>query len=431
MLAAASSTITVAIVLAAAQTREYSPLDLAVALLSTASALAFLRGLAPPRILRMAWRRPEQERLQEAVVDLMAATNEQEVAERVLPPMASIVGARAVALQGEGGRVIGVHGCTDEMLDELDRGEAGAIDGDRGVLRLDVPSGSLVVWTSPYAPYFGSEELKLLETLGALTGLALDRSRLFAQEREARLALERADELKTNFVALAAHELRTPVASVHGIVETMHTRGERLSEEQRGELRRMLRQQTARLRALVEQLLDLSRLDAEAVSIAPERFPALPRVEELVEAAAGERAREVEVAVSPDLEIVADPVAFDRIVTNLVTNALRYGEAPVIVRAEQRDRHFRVTVEDRGPGVAPEFVPDLFERFTRSEPSRGRPVGSGLGLAIARSYARAHRGELLYEQANPRGAPASSSCCPGTGRRRTAADPARAPVRRM
>ena len=74
------------------------------------------------------------------------------------------------------------------------------------------------------------------------------------------------------------------------------------------------------------------------------------------------------------------------------------------VRAEQTDRHFRLTVEDRGVGVAPEFVPGLFERFTRSEGSRATAAGTGLGLAIARSYARAHGGDLVYEDAMPHGA---------------------------
>ena len=70
----------------------------------------------------------------------------------------------------------------------------------------------------------------------------------------------------------------------------------------------------------------------------------------------------------------------------------------------QSDRHFRLSVEDSGLGVPREFVPDLFERFTRSEVSRRNVIGTGLGLAIARSYARAHGGDLFYEDADPHGA---------------------------
>ena len=97
----------------------------------------------------------------------------------------------------------------------------------------DTPSGTLVVWAGPYSPFFGTEEMDLLRSLGALTSLALDRSSLFVREREARLALERADELKTNFIALAAHELRTPVTSVHGVVNTLDRLGDRISERDR------------------------------------------------------------------------------------------------------------------------------------------------------------------------------------------------------
>jgi signal transduction histidine kinase len=159
----------------------------------------------------------------------------------------------------------------------------------------------------------------------------------------------------------------------------------------------------ARLAILVDQLLDLSRLDADAVAIRPQRFRVRVRVEQLV-ASAGVAAGGIDVAIDPDLEADADPVAFDRIVSNLVTNALRYGSPPIVVDARQTDHHFRLSVEDRGTGVPAEFVPDLFERFTRSSDARERAAGTGLGLAIARSYAHAHRGDLLYEAAQPRGA---------------------------
>ena len=156
--------------------------------------------------------------------------------------------------------------------------------------------------------------------------------------------------------------------------------------------------------ALVEQLLDLSRLDAEVIEIAPQPFNVRRRVEEIVGDAVVGRRQEIEIAVADDLVAAADPTAFERIVGNLVTNAFRYGAPPVIVSAERRGEELRVAVEDRGSGVDPSFVPDLFERFSRGERARGRVVGTGLGLAIARSYARAHSGELVYVDAVPHGA---------------------------
>jgi signal transduction histidine kinase len=128
------------------------------------------------------------------------------------------------------------------------------------------------------------------------------------------------------------------------------------------------------------------------------------KLSDLVDAAAADKAQAVTVEVDDELEAEADPNAFDRIVTNLITNAFRYGEPPVIVRARRSDNHFYVVVEDRGHGVSPDFVPSLFERFSRSEGARARAGGTGLGLAIARSYARAHGGDLLYHEAEPHGA---------------------------
>ena len=402
LLAIASVALTLALIVTSVASDRNSVGALVTQLLSTGAALAFLLGLAPPAALRLLWRRPEQEQLQNAIGRLMTATTEQGVADEVLPPTAHIVSARGVALRGTGGRLLATYGVSPERGAQLGTGWD---DGGEHMVRIDVPpSGELIVWTTPYAPFFGTEELRLLRTLGALTGLALDRARLFAQERDARVALERADELKTNFIALAAHELRTPVTSVVGFVETLVRREQELPEEVRHELQAALLQQARRMRNLVEQLLDLSRLDAEAVEIRPELLGVRDRVEELVAAAAGERAGEVTISVEPELEATVDSSAFDRIVTNLVVNALRYGEPPVVVGAEQRDRHFRISVEDRGSGVPPEFVPQLFERFARSEASRSHSSGSGLGLAIASSYAKAHGGDLIYEPVTPCGA---------------------------
>ena len=241
------------------------------------------------------------------------------------------------------------------------------------------------------------ETLDLLTTIGAVTAV-------FLQQAIEHSELRRIDEVKTNFIALASHELRSPATVVHGIAATLHLRGDELTDEQRHQLRRALYEQTGRLRALVEQLLDLSRLEADAIDISPERLPVRRRIEEVVLTHAGERTHDVRIDVPPDVEAIVDPNAFERIVANLVTNALRYGEPPVVVSARQSDHHFRLAVADHGRGVAPDFVPRLFERFARSEPSIAGAQGAGLGLSIARSYAEAHGGDILYRDAEPAGA---------------------------
>ena len=228
--------------------------------------------------------------------------------------------------------------------------------------------------TSTFAPFFGDEERKLLTALGSLTGLALDRARLFAQERAAREALQRADELKSQFVALAAHELRSPVGAIYGLSETIAERGDQLAPEQLEELQSSLTMQIRRLRELVEQLLDLSRLDAEAVVIRPQRV----RVRDRLEADRPARCRRSSRCRSGSRWIPRSrrswtSHALDRIVSNLILNACRYGEPPVLVSAATEHGTLRVTVQDHGPGVPAEFVPQLFDRFARSAGKRYEP----------------------------------------------------------
>jgi signal transduction histidine kinase len=237
---------------------------------------------------------------------------------------------------------------------------------------------------------------EVLAACAALVALALQR----ALEQD---ELERVGKLKTNFIALASHELRAPAAIVHGIAKTIEARAREVDPERISDLQGTLVEQTERLTRLIEELLDLSRLEASGVDVKPERVEVRRRIEDVVEGVAGDRRDEIAVEVDPDLHAVVDPNVLERIVSNLVTNALRYGDTPISIRAQQQDRHFRLTVEDCGEGVAPSFVPHLFERFSRA--SAGLPKeGAGLGLSIAQTYATAHGGHIFYEDATPSGA---------------------------
>lgn len=393
LLAFASVLLALAIVLALPTSSANSPLALATQALAFVAVVAFLVGFSPPQFVRVLWRAPETERFQEAMRGLLTfAETQEEVAARVLEPAAQMVGARAAQIRNAEGRVVAAWSAPNS-----------AAGREEERVEVVAPGATLAVWTTPYAPFFGDEELQLLEGLGSVTGLALDRVRAYELEHDARLQLERANELKANFIALAAHELRTPMTTIHGFVTTLHHLGDRLDADQRETVRQALIQQTDRMARLVEQLLDLSRLDADAIEIVPERVHLRSHVEEIVRSVAPEPGA-VELVVPDDEEAVVDRNVVERVVVNLLTNAFRYGRPPVIVTAERTDRHLRISVEDRGRGVPAEFVPDLFERFSRSEGSRAAAVGTGLGLAIARSYARAHGGDLVYEDADPTGA---------------------------
>lgn len=388
MLAFASAMLTVALLGTTLATNQSRPGALVVQIIGLVAIIAFYLGIDPPQIVRAYWRAPEQQRMQEAMRDLVTlATTRAEIAERIAAPAAALVGARGISIQDDVGVELARFGHREE-----------------GGVTIDQPGVRFVAWTSAYAPFFGEEELRVLQTVAALTATALDRVRLFEQEHETRLALERANEVMTNFVALAAHELRTPVTTIHGFVQTLNHLGGRLAPEQQDELRQGLEQQTRRMASLVEQLLDLSRLDADAVDVRPQTVLLAARLHEVVATAAGGRADEVEVIADEDATAMVDPEILDHVVGNLVTNALRYGRSPVRVTAHIELGKLRISVDDTGPGVAREIEDTLFDRFTRHGVARDRVSGTGLGLAIARAYARAHHGDLRYERREPTGA---------------------------
>jgi signal transduction histidine kinase len=244
--------------------------------------------------------------------------------------------------------------------------------------------GVLHVGTLTYRT-FNRDDVELLQLVAHRVALAIERARLHEQT-------VMLDQLKLNFVAVASHELRTPATSVYGALATVFERDD-LQPEVRDELLRVAYEQSDRLRRLLEQLLDLSRLDARTISVEPRPVVLRTAVQELVSQAVPDDV-EVRVDVAPDLAAVVDPVVLDRVVSNLLVNAVRYGSAPIRVAADQRDAHLRIAVEDEGAGVPEDLRAHLFERFTRGEGGRG----AGLGLAIAKAYARAHGGDLVYDE---------------------------------
>src|SRR6266508_1415355 len=233
---------------------------------------------------------------------------------------------------------------------------------------------------------FTEDDVELLQLVAARAALAIEKARVHDE-------LVRLDQLKLNFVAVASHELRTPATSVYGITATLRDRGDSLSAEERQRLEDALWEQSKRLRRLIEQLLDLSRLDAKSIPIQPQTVSLGEVLDEVVAAAGAEEKADIRIDVDEEVEVVADRLALERILLNLVVNALRHGKPPVVLSVLQRDTYLRVRVEDSGDGVPADVVPRLFERFERGGPGEG----SGLGLAIAQTYARAHGGDLLYD----------------------------------
>ena len=234
---------------------------------------------------------------------------------------------------------------------------------------------------------FTDADVDLLEIVAQRAAVAIDRSLVHEQ-------VVRLTHLQRDFIALAAHELRTPATTVYGIAATLARR--ELPEETAAELLETLYGQAERMSRLVEQLLDMSRLDAASIQVRPELLTLKPELQEIVRTNAAGQEQDVVVETPGTEKVLADRSVLERVVGNLVTNALRYGAPPVRVVGKQTDTHLRIFVSDNGEGIDPNFVPQLFDRFERSDRTRHRDTGAGLGLAIARAYARAHGGDLLY-----------------------------------
>jgi signal transduction histidine kinase len=298
-------------------------------------------------------------------------------------------GVRIPVGKGFAGRV--VAGRRPVILEDVDHADiVNPILREKGIKSmLGVPLvvssdaiGVLHVGTLTYRR-FTTDDTELLTLVAERVALAVERARLHAETIQL-------DELKSNFVAIASHELRTPASSVYGVLATLAGRSE-LSEETRVALTKVGFEQADRMRRLIEQLLDLSQIDARRVPI--ERRPVVVHLtlSEIVSAAVPQ-GPEITLDVAPYLAAVLDPLVLDRVVSNLLINAVRYGSPPITISAESRDRHLRVAVQDCGEGIPASLQPHLFERFARGEDARG----SGLGLTIARAYARAHGGDLVY-----------------------------------
>jgi two-component system phosphate regulon sensor histidine kinase PhoR len=211
-----------------------------------------------------------------------------------------------------------------------------------------------------------------------------------------------AERMRVDFVANASHELRTPLAAILGYVETLDDDAAVSDPAIRKRFLRIIHDEAWRMQRLVEDLMSLSRIEAEKFR-APEAAVDLAEVVKEVHAvmrdAADARSRDV----ICDIDESVPPVAGDRaqlsqLLHNLVGNAMKYGRpgTPVTIRTSRGPGSMvRLSVEDQGEGIAPEHLPRLTERFYRVEPSRSRSLGgTGLGLAIVKHIVERHRGRL-------------------------------------
>jgi len=231
---------------------------------------------------------------------------------------------------------------------------------------------------------------------------------LLAQVLNAAFArLESAFLQQARFTADASHELRTPLSVIHSHAELALSR-ERSNEEYRQTLATCLKV-SGRMRSLVESLLLLARADAGGLELAPRPFDLREVVQDCVDLLtplAQQIGIDLQMALDP-VEVNGDPSRIAQVVTNLISNAIRYNHAGGMVQVSTEWAHSTslgqaggtavLTVADTGMGIAPEDQPRVFERFFRADKARSRKVGgSGLGLAICKSIVDAHGGSIAF-----------------------------------
>jgi signal transduction histidine kinase len=279
--------------------------------------------------------------------------------------------------------------------------------GLRSVISVPIVTRGMVrgvlTTASVSGPLLGEGERRLAEAIAERAGPALENAALWADLQEQVAREQRAQRIKDDFLSIVSHELRTPLTSIQGYAQLLEARLRDSASAKEMSQMRVIRSQVGRMRRLVDDLLDVSRIDRSgAVSIEPE---ALDLATELREAAARtEREhpeRHVTLDVPDSLPIQADRDRIGQVLTNLLDNAVKYSPdgGEVTLRAEERGDRVEVTVADTGVGIAPELAEQVFERFFQVEGDapRRRFGGLGLGLYITRAIVVAHGGEIRAE----------------------------------
>lgn len=213
-------------------------------------------------------------------------------------------------------------------------------------------------------------------------------------------ALRELERRKTQFVASASHELKTPLTGIQMSLDLLEERSGSLDEEER-ELVEGLRADTGRLRELVEDLLRLSRLEAGEIELDVQPVTldlVCGKVEEVFGRQADEEEIELVFDVRRDAEVRADVTKATWVLTNLLSNALRYSEPGdrIEVTTSRRDGWIEISVTDEGAGIPYEYQARIFDRFVQVEGDE-RSGGSGLGLTISREIVRAHGGSIWVD----------------------------------
>jgi signal transduction histidine kinase len=361
-------------------------LQLAGQILTYLSAPMFLLGFAPPRAVVSWWRRKDEDALRRAHIDLMRTATREDVADALLPHAVRTAGGSSGELRDRAGRLLGRYALAHPGQ-----------DGRAELIEIPMEGGMLRIRASRFSPYFGAESVTVLRDLAAVTDIALSRAQVLDDERRLTEELARANHAMTEFVAIASHDLRTPLTVVQGLAMSLGQNWDLIDDVSKREQLAAITRQSAQLARIVEDLLTVSRIDA-AVTDAQLDVVDLARSVGTIVGDLAPSVPDVGVDVPAGLTAWVDPQHLARMLTNYLRNAAAYGAPPVRVVARAEGDMVQIRVHDSGPGVPADSRDRLFEKFWRADKAKSRSAaGTGLGLAIVRGLARAAGGDAWYE----------------------------------
>jgi signal transduction histidine kinase len=251
-------------------------------------------------------------------------------------------------------------------------------------------------------------DVQSLQALADLLAVAVSNAELYQREQQAVSRLSELDALKNAFLGTVSHELRTSTTAVQGFGELLTEHWDTLPEERRRELAARIRRQAGSLRHLVDDLLDYARLEGHSLRVTPRHLSLTDLVRQLAESMSPLVAEhDVVFATDGDITAWADPIAVERILANLLSNAGKYSPAgtTVTVGVQALGDRARLWVSDQGPGIPTEERRRVFVRFYRlSNAATVRTRGAGIGLSILHDFAERSDAQVTIDDAPGGGA---------------------------
>lgn len=249
---------------------------------------------------------------------------------------------------------------------------------------------------------------KLKNNMKELARKNSELSKLNYELNKANAELRQFDRAKTDFVSVASHEIRTPLASILGFVQTILAPDIELPKEDHDKYLHVIESEAVRLSKLVDEILDISKIETGRLELKIENFSIISLVENVIQTIIIPSTIGVNIVIKDkgDYIIKGDRERLGQVIRNIIENAVRFSnpDSEITINISKAENEFIVAVQDTGPGIAPAERNKIFEKFYRVKGEKNKSRGSGLGLAIAKEIISAHGGKIWVESEPGKGA---------------------------